>query len=226
MRLMSELTKLNVFDIADQLDEPFAMVNVAYVSDIVVSIYLCQDELQWHRHVDIDEIFWVYDGVMFLDSEWGTVDLYPAELAVVPKGLKHRSRSPEIAAVLLLRCGFLAGRKDGRRRLYTVEQDQQLESVNLYGVVDAVEEMFRFQSVARIDDTMLRIARGEGMWPVDFPVVHDRFFYVLEGTATLQTTSTFLHLHPGDFTVVPRGTVYRLSSSNDTSLVRLTRETG
>jgi mannose-6-phosphate isomerase-like protein (cupin superfamily) len=225
MGLMSELTKLNVFDIADRLDEPFALVNVAYVSDIVVSIYLCQGTPPWHRHIDIDELFWVYDGMMFLDSEWGVVDLYPAELTVVPKGLKHRSRSPEIAAVLLLRCGILAGRKDKRHRLYMVEQGEQ-SSINLYGMVDALEEPFCFHPVACVEDSALSVARGAGSWPVDFPVVHDRLFYVLEGTATLQTTSTFLHLHPGDFTVVPRRTVYRLSSSYDTSLVRLTRESG
>jgi len=86
---MTTLKKLNVSQVAAQLAQPFLMVNVARVGDIVVSVYICQGMLERHQHIDNDELFWVYEGTILLESEWGEVRLRPGELAVVPKGVEH-----------------------------------------------------------------------------------------------------------------------------------------
>jgi len=51
---MAKLKKLNVSQIATALDKPFSMMNVAFVGDILVSVYICQGMLEWHKHVDVD----------------------------------------------------------------------------------------------------------------------------------------------------------------------------
>jgi len=65
---------------------------------------------------------------------------------------------------------------------------------------------------------------GEGTWSVEIPAPNDLLLFVLSGTSTVRTSQSMLHLHSGDFTVVPRGTVYQLSTAKGTALVRVTRE--
>ncbi len=224
MALMTILKKLNVSQLAAGLDKPFSMMNIARVGDIVVSIYICQGMLEWHKHLDNDELFWAYEGTILLESEWGEVRLRPGELAVVPKGVRHRSSAALRASVLLLRCGFIPERKNGRRRLYTIAGEAKLKRISLHRVVQALALPFQFQTVAPVEDSIVQTAWGEGTWPVEIPASHDVLLFILNGTATVRTSQSMLHLHPGDFTVVPRGAVYQLSTTKGTALVWVTRE--
>jgi mannose-6-phosphate isomerase-like protein (cupin superfamily) len=221
---MTKLTKLTVSQIAARLDQPFLMANVVHVGDLVVSVYICEGMVQWHKHLDVDELFWVYEGSILLESDWGEVRLRPGELTVVPKGIGHRSSSGLRAIVLLLRCDFFPDRKNGRRRLYAIPGDDRLERVSLRGAAREAAMPSQFQTVARIEDSVVQVARGGGVWPVEIPVAHDRLLYVLDGTATARTFRSMLHLHPGDFTVVPRGAEYQLHSARGTTLVQVTRK--
>lgn len=224
MVLMAKLTKFSVSQIAAQLEQPFSMANVVHVGDIIVSVYICQGMVQWHKHLDVDELFWVYEGSILLESDWGEVRLRPGELAVVPKGIGHRSSSGLRASVLLMRCDFFPDRKNGRRRLYAIPGEDKLKHVNLRDMARESTTPSQFQTVAQLEDSVVQVARGEGTWSVGIPVPHDQLLYVLEGTATVRTFRSMLHLHPGDFTVAPRGAEYQLSSTMDTVLVRVTRE--
>jgi mannose-6-phosphate isomerase-like protein (cupin superfamily) len=225
MAVMTELQKLSVSQIAAKLDQPFSVMDAALVGDIAVSVYICQGILEWHRHTDIDELFWVYEGAILVESEWGEVRLRPGELAIVPKGVGHRSSSELRASVLLLRCGIAPDQKDGRRRLYAIAGEEKLKRVSLQSAVQSITLPFQFQPVARIEDSVLQTAWGEGTWPVEIPAPADLFLFVLNGTATVRTSESMLHMHPGDFTVVPEGAVYQLSTTKETALVRVLRET-
>jgi mannose-6-phosphate isomerase-like protein (cupin superfamily) len=224
MAAMAKLEKRSVSEIAARLAQPFSMVNAGLVGDILVSVYNCQGVLDWHRHLDIDELFWVWEGTILLESEWGDVRLGAGELAVVPKGVGHRSGSEQRAGVLLLRCGVIPERKNGRRRLYAIPGEERLKRVDLYTAVQAIEPPFHFQTVARIEDSVLQVGQGEGTWPVEVPAPDYLFLFVLKGTATARTAESMLHLHAGDFTIVPEGEVYQLSTTRDTALVRVTKE--
>jgi len=223
MVVMAVLKKLNVSEIAAELDQPFSMIHVAVVGDIVVSVYICQGVLAWHEHLDVDELFWVYEGTISLESAWGEVRLRSGELAVVPKGVRHRSSAALRASVLLLHCGFIPQRKNGRRRLYAISGEAGLQRVGLHSTVQALTEACRFQTVARIDGSVVQAAWGGGIWPVEIPAPHDVLFFVLNGTATVYTSQGMVHLHPGDFTVVPHGVVYQLSTTQGTALVQVTQ---
>jgi len=198
------------------------MAKVATVDDIVVSVTICQGELERHKHVDVDELFWVYEGEMSIESERGVVHLDSGELTVVPKGTEHRSRSADRAVVMVLRCGFMPNRKNGKRRLYAVG-DSGLSSLNLQDKADELPAPFRFRSITRVEDSMIQVARGSGRWPVELPVVHDRMFYVVDGALTVRTVRGRVRLRPGDLTVVPRGAFYHLHTAENTLLVRMTR---
>jgi mannose-6-phosphate isomerase-like protein (cupin superfamily) len=223
MALMSKLIKVNVSEIAATLDAPFTVANVAHVDDVLVSVYICEGALQWHRHLDMDELFWVCEGSMLLESEEGDVRLDSGELTVVPKGTRHRSSSSDPATVLLLRCGFMASRKNGNRRLYAVTK-AGLPHINLRKEAKALAVPFRFRTTARFEDLRVQIAHGNGRWPVELTVANDRLFYVAEGSLTVRTVRDRLRLGPGEFAVVPRGAFYHLYTGEDALLVRVTRE--
>jgi len=221
---MAILRKLSISRVATRLDKPFAMINVARVGDIVLSVYLCQGALEWHRHLDNDELFWVHEGTILLESDWGRVRLRSGELSVVPKGIKHRSSAGSRASVLLLRCGFFPGRKNGRRRLYSADSARKQRRVSLQRVVRSLSSPFTFRTVAWVEDSVVQAAWGQGTWPVEIPTSRDVLFFVLKGTATVRTSESMLHLHPGDLTVAPKGAIYQLSTTQETGLVRVTRE--
>jgi mannose-6-phosphate isomerase-like protein (cupin superfamily) len=224
MALVTELKKLSVSQVAAELDQPFSMMNVAIVGDKVLSVYICQGTIEWHKHLDVDELFWVHEGTLLLESEWGEQRLQPGELAIVPKGVSHRSGSGLRASVLLLRCGVIPERKNGRRRLYAITSEAKLKRISLQSAVQALHTPFQFQTVARIEGSVVQVAWGEGTWPVEVPPPDDLLLFTLTGTATVRTSQSMLHLHPGDFTVVPKEAIYQLSTTRDTSLVRVTRE--
>ena len=220
---MTLLSKLNVREVAAALDRPFAVANLARIGDILVSVYICEGLLGWHRHLDHDELFWVYEGNILLESECGQVALRPGELAVVPKGIRHRSGSPLRASVLLVRCGFVPHRKNGRRRLYATADDAGPQRVDLPAAVRSIEAPFQFETVARVEETQVQVGYGEGTWQVELPAPKDLMLFVSEGNATVRTAESMVHLHPGDLTAVPVGTVYQLSTTRGTWLVRVTR---
>src|SRR5713226_3864775 len=88
---------------ANKLDHPFRVVQVASIGDLALSIFVCQGQVNWHRHMDEDELFLVHEGVVAIDTERGRLTLHSEELVVVPKGVGHRSGSQLRSIVLLFR---------------------------------------------------------------------------------------------------------------------------
>ena len=103
-----------------------ALVEVARVSALVIHAYFCQGAVQWHKHIDHDELFLVQQGWMVLESEWGNITLKPDEMAVMPKGVSHRSSSQLRAVVLLLQPAVAADRKNGHRRIFAIPGENEL----------------------------------------------------------------------------------------------------
>lgn len=200
------------------------MVNIAVLGDIVVSVYICDGVLRWHRHIDTDELFWVHEGAILLESDRGDLRLNEGDLAVVPKGVSHRTQSDQRASVMLLRCGFLPDRKNGQRRLYATEDDPELERLNPLLIAQEIDEPFHFRTIARVENATVQIAQGEGLWSSAMQSDQDMLLGVLDGSATVRTSESMLHMHPGDFTVIPGGQDYGLSSTHGTALVWVTRK--
>src|SRR3954467_15017193 len=80
------------------------------VNDSVVRLGVMQGEYHWHKHDDDDEFFYVIEGRFLIDLEQGTdghtpgrvVELLPRQGFVVPKGVVHRTRSPERSVILMV----------------------------------------------------------------------------------------------------------------------------
>ena len=80
------------------------------VNDSVVRLGVMQGEYHWHEHPADDEFFFVLEGKFLIDLEPGAdgvtpgrvIELGPREGAVVPKGVRHRTRAPERAVILMV----------------------------------------------------------------------------------------------------------------------------
>jgi len=214
--------KINIFEEALKLIEPFAMVDLAYVSDMAVSLYACQGALAWHRHLDYDELFLVYNGAIILESELGSTSLRPGELAVVPKGIAHRSASMLWSIVLLLHIGVFADRRNGDRRLHAVKGEGQLAKVSIPDQARQITQPFVPQSLAQVDDFALQlfVARGSIPWR---KASQDIMILVHEGRIDLSTPDGLSVLNQGEMMVISHSVSYRMLASERAVVLSLTR---
>ena len=72
------------------------------VNDSVVRVAFIEGEYHWHKHDDDDEFFYTVDGLLLIDLEGRTVELYPGQGFVVPRGVVHRTRSPHRTTILMV----------------------------------------------------------------------------------------------------------------------------
>jgi mannose-6-phosphate isomerase-like protein (cupin superfamily) len=72
------------------------------VNDSVVRLGVVQGEYHWHKHDNDDEFFFVLEGHFVIDLEDRSVDLQPQQGFVVPKGIRHRTRAPNRAVILMV----------------------------------------------------------------------------------------------------------------------------
>ena len=72
------------------------------VNDSVVRLGVMQGEYHWHKHDNDDEFFFVLEGHFIIDLEDRSVTLQPQQGFVVPKGVRHRTRAPDRAVILMV----------------------------------------------------------------------------------------------------------------------------
>jgi quercetin dioxygenase-like cupin family protein len=218
-----ELEKISIPEHAARLDEPFTMIDLAPIDDLVLSIFLCQGTLPRHRHTDQDELFLVHSGTISLESEWGTAILRPGELAVAPKGVGHRSSSLLNSLVLLLQPRLMVNRRNGHRRLFALKDEQRLEKVSVPAMGRQVVIPFRPVILAHLDTYALNLTLGNGIGPWWQTDRQDSLVLCYDGTVYLETKDDRHDLGSGELIVVPKATAYRLTSTERALVIGLQR---
>lgn len=82
--------------------EPWYNQTLCRVNDCVVRLGVFKGEFHWHKHDKEDEFFYVVEGRFLIDLEGRTVELTPQQGLTVPRGVLHRTRSPERSVVLMI----------------------------------------------------------------------------------------------------------------------------
>ena len=218
-----ELEVISIPDYARRLTEPFTMIDLAPIDDLMLSIFLCQGTLPRHRHMDQDELFLVHSGTVSLESEWGTAILRAGELAVAPKGVGHRSSSLLRSLVLLLQPRLMANRRNGDRRLFALKDGGSLEKVSVQAVGRQISFPFRPVVLAHVDTYALHVTACWGTGPWWHTDLQDSLVLCQDGELTLETDRGSLSLGSGDLVVVPKGITHRFSSSERSLVVGLQR---
>jgi mannose-6-phosphate isomerase-like protein (cupin superfamily) len=75
---------------------------VGRVDNYDVKIVKTKGELVRHDHKDEDELFYVIKGTFSLELDEGTIHIGPGELAIVPKGTKHKPFADEETWLMVL----------------------------------------------------------------------------------------------------------------------------
>jgi mannose-6-phosphate isomerase-like protein (cupin superfamily) len=96
------LQLVNVPALVKACTEKWYNQTLCKVNDSVVRLGVVQGEYHWHKHHNDDEFFLVLEGHFIIDLEDRSVDLQPQQGFVVPKGVKHRTRAPDRAVILMV----------------------------------------------------------------------------------------------------------------------------
>lgn len=93
---------INVPALVKSCAEKWYNQTLCKVNDSVVRLGVMQGEYHWHKHDNDDEFFFVLEGHFIIDLEDRSVDLQPQEGFVVPKGVRHCTRAPDRAVILMV----------------------------------------------------------------------------------------------------------------------------
>lgn len=89
--------------LARECGKPWWNQSLCKINDSVARIGVFHGEFHWHKHDLEDELFFCLEGRFFIDVEGReSVELGPQQGFMVPKGVVHRTRSPERSVVLMI----------------------------------------------------------------------------------------------------------------------------
>lgn len=99
----SEICKVNLPRAAAEIPETFVYGEVGRLNDHMLNVMRATARtLEFHVHEESDEMFYVIAGAMRLETDAGCVDLGPGDLAIIPRGLRHRPIVAEAVTILLV----------------------------------------------------------------------------------------------------------------------------
>jgi mannose-6-phosphate isomerase-like protein (cupin superfamily) len=75
---------------------------VAELNGQELKLVKVQGTFPWHHHDGVEEMFLVWKGRFRVEFRDRIVELGPAELVVVPRGVEHRTAANEEAEVIVL----------------------------------------------------------------------------------------------------------------------------
>jgi len=217
------LEKTSIAEYGRRLHDPFAMVDLAQLDDMALSLYLCQGTMSHHRHLDQDELFMVHSGTISLESEWGTAILRPGELAVAPKGVGHRSSSLLHSLVLLFQPRLMVNRRNGDRRLYALKGESRLEKISVTAMGRQLSVPFQPLILTHVDTYALSLTLCLGRSPWWHSERQATLIFCYDERLSLDTEMGSVSLQHGELATVPRDVPYRLTSDSRTLVLGLQR---
>lgn len=108
--LFDPLEKIELNKLVAAVRDKWYNQTLVRVNESVVRVGVMQGEYHWHEHTADDEFFFVLDGTFLIDLEprsdgvtpGRVITLGPRDGFVVPKGVRHRTRAPERAVILMV----------------------------------------------------------------------------------------------------------------------------
>lgn len=98
---------------------------IAETNGQYVKIAKAQGDMVWHSHAEEDELFLVFYGELIIECRDHSITLGVGEMAVVPKGVEHRTRAIEEAHFMMIEPKSLAHTGDVESDLTTPTEQQE-----------------------------------------------------------------------------------------------------
>lgn len=217
------LTITNLSAAANRIGRPFAVVTLATIGDLALSVFVCQGQVDWHRHLDEDELFLVHEGVIGLETERGNLTLHAEELVVVPKGVAHRSGSTLRSVVVLVRAAVLSERKNGHRA-HPLDSDPPLEKVRIARAVMMLTTPYQPVALARVESFDVLLMSAQGFGPQEAAPRHGALWLALRGSVGIEMAEgAGARLETGELTILPAAARYRLHAAQPAVVLTLRR---
>lgn len=96
------LEKINVPEIVKECKDKWFNQSLCEVNSSVFRLGIFEGEYHLHKHDHDDELFFVIDGSIVLETEKGNFELGQFEGVCVPKGIMHRPIAKQKAIVLMI----------------------------------------------------------------------------------------------------------------------------
>ncbi|NIN69263.1 MAG: cupin domain-containing protein [Anaerolineae bacterium] len=208
------IAKINVFEEAKALTQPFLVVDLADIDDFVARLFASEGMVAWHKHIDQEQLFLVVDGELTLESEWGNTMLRSGEMAVIPKAVTHRCGSVSRTIALVFERKFFANRQNGQRRLFALEGGGQVQPVNIGAEAVQLTELSAPRELMNVDELSLAVVRYEGEGEERVCSGGSELLLVQNDGLTLETELGTVTLDRAEMTVVPKGAKYRTRASD------------
>lgn len=75
---------------------------IAEMNDYQFKLVKIKNDFVWHKHDDTDEVFIVFEGIIYIEFEGETIEINEGEMIVVPRGTKHKPYANEEAKIMLV----------------------------------------------------------------------------------------------------------------------------
>lgn len=96
------LEKIDVPEIVKNCTDKWFNQSLCLVNSSVFRMGIFEGEYHLHKHDNDDELFFVIDGSIILETEKGNFELKQYEGVCVPKGVMHRPIAKNKAVVLMI----------------------------------------------------------------------------------------------------------------------------
>jgi len=116
--LYEPLQLIDIQSLVDQCTDQWYNQTLCQVNNSVVRLGILQGEYHWHKHDKEDEFFFTLQGKLIIDLEEDkSVELYPNQGYVVPKGIVHKTRAPQKTVVLMIETADIVPTGDAQSQL-------------------------------------------------------------------------------------------------------------
>lgn len=99
-----------------------------------------------------------------------------------------------------------------------------MEAIDLGSVADAIDELWKHKTVARLNDYAVKVVNIEGEFVWHEHIETDELFLVLCGELIVDYHDRSVTIGPGQLTVVPKGSRHRTRAGRRTSLLLIEPE--
>lgn len=97
------IEKVNLKESVDSINRLFSYKKVGVLNNHMLNVLQAENRtLDFHIHVDSDEMFYCIEGEFDIEFEDGLTHLVEGDFIVIPKGTKHRPVCKSLVKCLLI----------------------------------------------------------------------------------------------------------------------------
>jgi len=96
-----EIRKVNIQEIFNKFSDYWNPRIIGELNGQQVKAAKLKGEFVFHHHDDEDEMFLVMQGHLKISFKDKTIDVYPGEFIIIPKGVEHKPIADEEVHILL-----------------------------------------------------------------------------------------------------------------------------